>query len=347
MLDFAAKLARALPPEAAHRAGVLALKAGAGRFARAAEPDPSLITMLAGLKLPNPIGLAAGFDKDAEAVDGALRLGFGFVEVGAVTPQPQPGNPRPRVFRLPEDHAIINRYGFNSAGLKVMAARLEARRTRGGVVGVNLGANKASADKTADYVAGLRRLKGLADFFTLNVSSPNTPGLRDLQRREQLEALIDAVSTANTAPAAPLFVKVAPDLDGEAITAIAEAVLASDVAALVVSNTTLSRPAGLRGPAEEAGGLSGRPLFKLSTEVLARFRRATAGRIPLIGVGGVEDGTTAYAKIRAGASAVQLYTALVYEGPGVVRRIAEELSRLLRRDGFDRVADAVGVDVRI
>ncbi len=347
MLHYAAKLARLLPPEAAHRAGVLALQAGAARLAGVAHPKPSLATRVAGLALPSPIGLAAGFDKDAEAIDGALRLGFGFVEVGAVTPRPQPGNPRPRVFRLPEDYAVINRYGFNSAGLDVVAARLAARRARGGVVGVNLGANKATPDKTADYVAGLRRLKGLADFFTLNVSSPNTPGLRDLQRREQLEALIGAVSAANTAPAAPLFVKVAPDLDGEAIGAICEAVLASDVEALIVSNTTLSRPSGLHGPASEAGGLSGRPLFGLSTEILRRFRRATGGRIPLIGVGGVEDGATAYAKIRAGAAAVQLYTALVFEGPGVVRKVTEELAKLLKRDGFDTIADAVGVDVRI
>jgi dihydroorotate dehydrogenase len=350
MLDAAARLARLLPPEAAHRAGVQALKLGAGALSGGAPKDPALQTELAGLKLPNPIGLAAGFDKDAEAVDGALALGFGFVEVGAVTPRPQPGNPRPRLFRLAKDRAVINRYGFNSVGLEVVARRLAARRKRKGVVGVNLGANKDTTDRAADFVLGLRRLAGLADFFTLNVSSPNTPGIRDLQRRDALEALLERVTearvgSAGSQPAAPLFIKVAPDLAGEEITAIAEAAAAVGVSGLIVANTTLERPEGLKSRWRgETGGLSGRPLFKLSTNILVRFRRATGGRLPLIGVGGVEDGATAYAKIRAGASAVQLYTALVYEGPGVVRRIAKELGALLKRDGFASVADAVGAD---
>jgi dihydroorotate dehydrogenase len=352
LLDAGARLARLLPPEAAHRAAVLALKAGAAGLGAPAQGDPMLAVDLAGLRLPNPIGLAAGFDKDAEAVDGALALGFGFVEVGAVTPRPQPGNPRPRIFRLPEDRTVINRYGFNSAGVDVVARRLAARRGRSGIVGVNLGANKDAKDAAADFIAGLRRLWGFADFFTVNVSSPNTPGLRDLQRADALRSLLERVIAARAelacgGTAAPLFVKLAPDLSVEQIARIAEVALAAGVSGLIVSNTTVKRPEGLRSPwAREAGGLSGRPLFAPSTEILAEVRRATSGRLPLIGVGGVEDAATAYAKIRAGASAVQLYTALVYEGPGVVRRIVRELPALLRRDGFATLSEAVGADVR-
>jgi dihydroorotate dehydrogenase len=353
ILDAASGFARLLPAETAHRAGVLALKLGAGRLAGGALRDPALEIELADLALPNPIGLAAGFDKDAEAVDGARLLGFGFVEVGAVTPRPQPGNARPRVFRLARDRAVINRYGFNSVGLEVVARRLKARRKRPGVVGVNLGANKDSVDRVADFIAGLERLKGLADFFTLNVSSPNTPGIRDLQRRDALEELLGRVAEARarifgSGPAPPLFLKVAPDLAGEEIGAIAEAAAAVEVSGIIVANTTLERPDGLRSRlAGESGGLSGRPLFKLATRVLVRFRRATGGRLPLIGVGGVEDAETAYAKIRSGASAVQLYTALVYRGPGVVRRLAKDLAALLKRDGYASVADAVGADVHV
>jgi dihydroorotate dehydrogenase len=274
-----------------------------------------------------------------------------------VTPRPQAGNARPRVFRLEADRAVINRYGFNNAGLDAMAARLAARRGRrgapAGVVGVNLGANKDSEDRAADYVAGLTRLAGLADFFTLNVSSPNTPGLRDLQRGDALQALLERVMEARAslggpASATPLFLKVAPDLAVEEVTAIAEAALEAKVSGLIVSNTTLARPPDLSSPeAKQAGGLSGRPLFAPSTALLAQFRRATGGRLPLIGAGGVEDGATAYAKIRAGASAVQLYTAMVFEGPGIARKIARELATLLKGDGFVRVADAVGADVPV
>jgi dihydroorotate dehydrogenase len=352
-LDAAARLARLLPPETAHRAAVCALEVGAARMAPPMRPEPTLAVDLAGLRLPNVIGLAAGFDKDARAVDGCLALGFGFVEVGAVTPRPQPGNPRPRVFRLTEDRAVINRYGFNSEGVDAVARRLAARRARGGVVGVNLGANKDSKDPVTDYIACLERLWGLADFFTINVSSPNTPGLRDLQRTDALGALLTRVMSARAdfargGAGAPVFLKVAPDLSREGVVGIAQAALATGISGIIVSNTTVARPQSLKSPlADEMGGLSGRPLFHLSTALLADFRRATGGRLPLIGVGGVEDAETAYAKIRAGASAVQLYTAMVYAGPGVVRRIVQGLAALLKRDGLGTAAEAVGSDVAL
>lgn len=357
ILDALSKLARLLPPEPAHRVGILGLKLGLGGLARPAAASQRLATTVAGLALPNPIGLAAGFDKNAEVIDAALGLGFGFVEAGAVTPLAQPGNPTPRFFRLTQDRAVINRFGFNNAGLEEFAARLEVRleagRGRPGIVGVNLGANKDADDRVADYVTGLKRLWGLADFFTVNVSSPNTPGLRDLQGRGALTELLDRVAEARVAmvgdaPAAPLFVKVAPDLDDDAIETIADVARETTVDGLIVSNTTISRPETLlSAQASEAGGLSGRPLFELSTKTLRAFRQATGGRMALIGVGGVESGATAYAKIRAGASAVQLYTAMAYDGPSVVARITRELDALLARDGFARVADAVGADVRV
>lgn len=353
ILDALSKLARLLPPEPAHRVGILGLKLGLGGLAQPAAASQRLATTVAGLVLPNPIGLAAGFDKNAEVIDAALGLGFGFVEAGAVTPKAQPGNPTPRFFRLTQDRAVINRFGFNNAGLEEFAAQLELRRGQPGVVGVNLGANKDSDDRVADYVTGLKRLWGLADFFTVNVSSPNTPGLRDLQGRGALTELLDRVAEARVAkagnaPAAPLFVKVAPDLDDDAIETIADVARETAVDGLIVSNTTISRPETLlSAQASEAGGLSGRPLFELSTTTLRAFRQATGGRMTLIGVGGVESGATAYAKIRAGASAVQLYTAMAYDGPGVVARITSELDTLLARDGFARVADAVGADVRV
>jgi len=353
ILDALSKLARLLPPEPAHRAGIVGLKLGLGRFAQPVVASDRLATTVSGLTLPNPIGLAAGFDKNAEVIDAALGLGFGFVEAGAVTPLAQPGNPKPRFFRLAQDRAVINRFGFNNAGIEAFAARLELRRGRPGIVGVNLGANKDGDDRVADYVTGLKRLWGLADFFTVNVSSPNTPGLRDLQGRDALSGLLDRVAEARAAkagnaPAAPLFVKVAPDLDDDAIETIADVARETAVDGLIVSNTTISRPPGLHGAhVAQAGGLSGRPLFELSTKTLRGFRQATGGRMTLIGVGGVESGATAYAKIRAGASAVQLYTAMAYDGPGVVARIVRELDALLVRDGFACVADAVGADVRV
>ncbi|MEM1313519.1 MAG: quinone-dependent dihydroorotate dehydrogenase [Pseudomonadota bacterium] len=303
-----------------------------------------------GLTFPNPVGIAAGFDKNAEAVASMLAAGPGFVEIGAATPRPQPGNVRPRLFRLAEDRAAINRFGFNNAGMEVVAARLEAARAKGlqGVVGVNLGANKETEDKAEDYAAVLTRFAGCADFFTVNVSSPNTERLRDLQGRQALEAVARRCLAARdaAAPGKPVLVKIAPDLDDAGLDDVAAAVLAADADGIIATNTTLARD-GLRSArAGEAGGLSGAPLFDRSTEVLRGLARRTEGRLPLIGVGGVATAEQAYAKIRAGARLVQLYTAMIYEGPSLPARLAEGLSALLERDGFSSVAEAVGADLR-
>ncbi|WP_421785603.1 quinone-dependent dihydroorotate dehydrogenase [Hyphobacterium sp.] len=332
-----------LPPEAAHTASLAALKSGLVP-APSIIADPVLETSIAGLVLPNPVGLAAGYDKNGEIIDALLKLGFGFVECGAVTPKPQPGNPKPRVFRLSADRAVINRMGFNNAGLVALKARLSARLGRPGVVGVNLGANKESEDRTQDYVTSLQALDGLADFFTVNISSPNTPGLRALQSKAALDDLLTRVMAAKGA--APVFLKVAPDLKDEDLADIAASVRDNGLDALIVSNTTIERPDTLMSADRaEAGGLSGRPLFERSTALLKAFAQALGGAVPLIGVGGVEDAATAYAKIRAGASAVQLYSALVYEGPGLVAQINRGLAERLKADGFASVTDAVGVEV--
>jgi len=348
LYPLARPLLLALDAETAHRLTVRALAAGLGPRAAGGDP-PALAVAAGGIAAPNPVGLAAGFDKNAEAFAGALRLGFGFVEAGTVTPRPQAGNPRPRLFRLPEDGAVINRMGFNNQGLDAVAARL-ARRTGGGVVGANIGANKDSADRVADYVAGLRRLHGLADYLVVNVSSPNTPGLRDLQAGDALQRLLGELAAARAGlagPRKPLWLKIAPDLAEDEAGAVALAAIAHGLDALVVGNTTVARPDGLRGRHRgEAGGLSGRPLMAPSTRLLAAVRRRVGAGIALVGVGGVASGADAYAKIRAGASLVQLYSALVYEGPGLVGRIRRDLAALLARDGFARVADAVGVDAR-
>jgi dihydroorotate dehydrogenase len=336
--DLATRALRALDPEDAHHLALAALKVGLGPR-DASRPDPALATSVAGLILPNPVGLAAGFDKNGEVVGPMLRAGFGFVEFGTVTPRPQVGNPRPRLFRLTGDKAVINRMGFNNAGLEAVAARL-GRRPHPGVVGANVGANKDSVDRIADYVAGLKRLAGLADYFTLNVSSPNTPGLRALQSRGALQDLLGA--TASVA-GGPLFLKVAPDLTAREIEDIAQAALGHRLAGVIVGNTTVERPAALRDARRhESGGLSGAPLLGPSTRALAQFRAAAGPSLPLIGVGGIASGADAYAKIRAGASAVQLYSALVFEGPGLVARIKRELSALLAAEGFASVAQAVG-----
>jgi dihydroorotate dehydrogenase len=334
---------RLLDPETAHRATVRLM---ASPFAPHlnVRADPMLCIRVAGIDFPNPLGLAAGFDKNAEVPDAMLRLGFGFVEIGGVTPRPQPGNDRPRVFRLVEDEAVINRYGFNNAGLDAIAARL-ARRGRKGIVGANLGANKDSKDRVEDYVKGVRGLEGLVDFYTINVSSPNTPGLRALQDKAALTGLLRRVIAARDAlkVKAPVFLKIAPDLTDADKADIASAVLDEKIDALIISNTTIARPDSLKSRhREEKGGLSGRPLFAPSTALLGEFRQALGGRVPLIGVGGVFSAADAYAKIRAGASLVQLYTALIYKGPALVADIVEGLPRLLKRDGFKSVAEASG-----
>ncbi|HKR88648.1 MAG TPA: quinone-dependent dihydroorotate dehydrogenase [Phenylobacterium sp.] len=339
---LATRALRALDPEDAHGLAIRALEMGLGP--RAGRDDPILATEVAGLSLPNPVGLAPGFDKNAQVFAPMLRAGFGFVECGTVTPKPQAGNPRPRLFRLTEDQAVINRMGFNNEGLEAFAGRLKARGP--GVVGANIGANKDSEDRIGDYVAGLRRLWGLASYFTINISSPNTPGLRALQTKAALQELLGRLAEARDAlPRAglvPMFLKVAPDLEDGEVEAIVETVLATGLAGIIVSNTTVSRPALKSRFREEAGGLSGAPLRTLSTDRLMAFAEVAAGRLTLIGAGGVASGADAYAKVRAGASAVQLYSALVYEGPGLVGRIKRELAALLRRDGFSNVKDAVG-----
>lgn len=333
-----------IDPERAHGLSLAALRAGL-------VPLPGPVTsarlkvQLAGIELANPIGLAAGYDKNAVALAPLSRAGFGFIEVGAATPRPQAGNDRPRLFRLSEDRAAINRFGFNSQGMDSVAARL-ARRPAGSVVGLNLGANKDSADRAADFAAVLTRCGALVDFATVNISSPNTERLRDLQGRAALSALLDVVMVARAAlpRPVPLFVKIAPDLSDAELADIAEVALESGLSGIIATNTTLARD-GLKSPhASEKGGLSGAPLFERSTRVLAKLSALTEGRLPLIGVGGVGTAEQAYAKIRAGATAVQLYTAMVYQGLSCVAGIARGVEALLARDGFGRVADAVGTD---
>jgi dihydroorotate dehydrogenase len=330
-----------LDPERAHDLSLQALRAG---FVPLPGPvtSPRLRVDLAGLTLPNPVGLAAGYDKNAEAVGPLMRAGFGFVETGAATPLPQPGNPRPRLFRLPQDRAAINRFGFNNDGADAIAARLAAR-PRGVPVGLNLGANKESADRAGDFARVLRRCGAHVDFATVNVSSPNTERLRDLQGAAALRAVLADVlaARADLPRPIPIFVKIAPDLSDAELEQIAAVTLASRIDGIIATNTTLSRKGLQSAQAKEAGGLSGAPLFERSTRVLARLSQLTHGAVPLVGVGGVGSAEEAYAKIRAGATAVQLYTAMVYDGLSVVPRIVAGLDRLLERDGFATVAEAV------
>jgi dihydroorotate dehydrogenase len=333
-----------LDPEQAHKLSLKALSLGLTPKPGPVT-SPRLRTDIAGLSLPNPIGLAAGFDKNAEAVAPLLQSGFGFIEVGAATPKPQSGNPKPRLFRLTEDRAAINRFGFNNDGAAAIAARLKQRPATG-IVGLNLGANKTSADRAGDYVDVLKTCGDFVDFVTVNVSSPNTEKLRDLQGPDALRALLTNVLAASRdlVKPVPVFLKIAPDLQPDEVTAIAEIALATGTDAIIATNTTLARD-GLQNPArEQIGGLSGAPLFERSTKVLARLARDTRGAIPLIGVGGIGSGAQAYTKIKAGASAVQLYTAMVYQGIGLAAKIACELDQLLARDGFANIGDAVGVE---
>ncbi len=341
LFDVGTRLLRQLPAETAHQM-TLALAGAVSPLLPSPTPDDARLGVQAlGLSFPNPIGLAAGFDKDAAVPDDMAKFGFGFVECGTVTPRPQSGNPRPRLFRLSEDQAVINRMGFNNGGMEAAAANLKARRG-GGIVGINIGANKDSADRIADYAQGFARLASLADYVTVNVSSPNTPGLRGLQNKEELTRLLSSLVEARAKHGhKPLLLKIAPDLDGHALDEIADVVRASGIEGLIVSNTTIARPALLSQHAKEAGGLSGKPLFEASTTVLKEMRQRLGDAVTLVGVGGVASGADAYAKIRAGASLVQLYSALVFQGPGLVARIKRDLLSCLARDGFANLTEAV------
>ena len=339
LFDLARPALFAIDPERAHRLTVRAL-ALAGR--RGPPAAGALAIDVAGLGFPNPLGIAAGFDKDAEVPDQLLGLGFGFAEVGSITPRPQAGNPRPRLFRLVEDRAVINRMGFNNGGAEVAHDRLVRRAGRPGIVGINVGANKDSEDRIADYVAMTRVMAPLASYLAVNISSPNTPGLRALQDEGALTGLLDAVIEARGTAGPPVFLKVAPDLESADIDAIARIALDRKLGALIVSNTTITRPALLSANAHETGGLSGAPLRDLAQQRLRDFRKATGAAIPLVGVGGIASAEDAWARIRAGASLVQLYSAMVYGGPGLPRRILPGLEALMRRDGFASIAEAVG-----
>ena len=333
----------AMDAERAHTLTIRALAVAGPVLARRAPSLPRLATRVAGIDFANPLGIAAGLDKDGGAIAGLFGLGVGAVEIGTLTPLPQPGNPRPRMFRLVEDRAVINRLGFNNGGLAAGLARAD-RSSRPGALGINVGANKDTADRIADYRLGVAHAAKLADYVTINISSPNTPGLRDLQHGAALKELLAACDAARHAEGVrtPLFLKVAPDLDPAAIDDVARAALDARTDALIVGNTTVSRPQ-LRSPRfDEAGGLSGAPLAALARQRLKDFRDATGGALPLVAVGGVDSGAEAYARIRAGASLVQLYTGLVYEGPALPRTMLRELDALLARDGFASVADAVG-----
>lgn len=341
---------RRLPAERAHVTTVKLLRAGLGPKTGEITSD-ILKTSVGGLTLPNPVGLAAGFDKDCDVPDAMIGAGFGFVECGTVTPRPQVGNPKPRLFRLTEDEAVINRMGFNNKGLDHFSARLQARKGNGGIVGANLGANKDSEDRASDYVTGLIRLWGHADYFTINISSPNTPGLRQLQGADEMEDLLGRIAETRSTltgdnPSVPIFLKVAPDVDVGQIERIVEQARTYGMNAIIVSNTTLDRPDSLQSEHNaEGGGLSGQPLFDKSTRILAEFADAADGNIDLIGVGGIGSGAQAYAKIRAGAKAVQLYSALVYHGPQLVAQICADLEARCKADGFKTIAQAVGADL--
>jgi len=331
-----------LDAETAHGLSLAALKA-MPLAARAAAPGP-LATTVAGLDFPNPLGMAAGFDKDGEVPDALLALGFGFAEVGSITPLLQAGNPKPRLFRLAEDRAVINRMGFNNGGAEAAVERLARRIGRLGIVGINIGANKDSTDRIADYATMARLMAPLASYLAVNVSSPNTPGLRALQDESALTELLDAVIEARGKNGPPVFLKVAPDLEPADIDAIARIARDKQLGALIVSNTTISRPALRSAQAHETGGLSGAPLRDLAQQRLRDFRKATGGAVPLIGVGGIATAEDAWARIRAGASLVQLYSAMAYAGPGIARQITRGLEALMRRDGFASIAEAVGTE---
>lgn len=343
LYDFARPMLFKLDAETAHNLSLAALKITP--IPVLGNTDEALATELAGLHFPNPVGLAPGYDKNAEVPVEIMRLGFGFCEVGTLTPLPQSGNPKPRLFRLVEDEAVINRMGFNNDGQKAAIARLRNIPANGlcGPLGVNIGANKDSEDRIADYITGVRDMVPYANYLTINISSPNTPGLRALQDKSALNDLL-ARAMAARPDSTPVFLKVAPDLEPADIDDIVEVSLKQGIAALIVSNTTITRPLLQSRHASETGGLSGAPLRDLAQQRLADFRKASGGKMPLIGVGGISSAEDAYSRIRAGASLVQIYSALVYEGPGLARKINAGLARLLKRDGFSNIADAVGTD---
>ncbi|KJZ25354.1 quinone-dependent dihydroorotate dehydrogenase [Tritonibacter mobilis] len=333
-----------LDPETAHGLSIKALKSGLTPCPGPVT-SPRLKTEIAGLTLPNPVGLAAGFDKNAEALGALTQAGFGFIEVGAATPRPQPGNPKPRLFRLSEDRAAINRFGFNNEGMEVIGARL-AQRPKNGLIGLNLGANKDSDDRAQDFARVLSHCGAHLDFATVNVSSPNTEKLRDLQGKAALSALLTGVMEAREGldRPIPVFLKIAPDLDEAGLDDIADVARESGIDAVIATNTTLARDGLKSAQRDEMGGLSGAPLFEKSTRVLAQLSTRLDGAVPIIGVGGISSAEDAYAKIRAGASAVQFYSALVYGGLSLAAEIANGLDALLARDGHDSVAQAVGTD---
>ena len=335
-------LAFALDAERAHRATIAAVKIAPKR--RPPDFPASLRTTVAGLDFPTPVGLAAGFDKDAEVPEQMLGLGFGFVEVGTITPRPQTGNPKPRLFRLREDEAAINRMGFNNRGQPAAFQRLLGCSHVRGIIGVNIGANKDSADRIADYVEGVRAMSPVARYLTINISSPNTPGLRQLQDEGALRALLSAIEEARDPNGPPIFLKVAPDLGEGEPDQIVRVAIQHKIDAIIVSNTTVSRPMLKSRWSDEAGGLSGAPLKPLALKALHEFRSASGGEIPLIGVGGIATADDAWQRIRAGASLVQLYTAMVYQGPGIARSIAAGLAERLSREGFANIAEAVGTE---
>lgn len=339
----------ALDPEKGHRLAIATLKRLPTKPALSPQAKPGpLAVEVAGLTFPNPVGVAAGFDKDAEVPDALLGLGFGFAEVGSITPLPQAGNPKPRLFRLVEDKAVINRMGFNNSGAEVALGRLKRRDGLGGIVGINIGANKDAADRSADYATMTRIMAPYASYLAINVSSPNTPGLRALQDEGALAALIDGIMAASREAVGedgpPVFLKVAPDLELADIDAIARIAIEKKLGALIVSNTTISRPPLRSHHAHETGGLSGAPLRDLAQQRLRDFRKATGGQMPLVGVGGIATAEHAWDRIKAGASLVQLYSAMVYHGPGLGAQIAAGLKRLMQRDGFASIADAVGAE---
>uniref|UniRef100_A0A1Q3F595 Dihydroorotate dehydrogenase (quinone), mitochondrial n=1 Tax=Culex tarsalis TaxID=7177 RepID=A0A1Q3F595_CULTA len=351
--DIFMPIVRLVPPELAHRMAVLGLKM---EVIRPGFKDPEVLrTRLLNRTLENPIGIAAGFDKHGEAVKGLERLGFGFVEIGSVTPEPQPGNPKPRVFRLNEDKAIVNRYGFNSEGHEVVFERIQKLRKEGDLkvtLGINLGRNKNSEDNIEDYVQGIRKFSTLADYLVVNISSPNTPGLRTMQNKSTLQSLLtEIVKARNSLPPneqRPILVKIAPDLSDGCVQEIIAVIQKKECAidGLIVSNTTIDRPAELKSiNAGQIGGLSGAPLSSKSTQLVAKVYKWTGGKLPIIGVGGIFSGRDAYEKILAGASAVQLYTALIYHGPPIVSRVKKELEQLLKENGYENVQQAVGKGV--